>query len=451
MKVVRAGINKMRIQKTRMPVIPRRLNVLVESCHGRSRLFPCTRVRSGSTVIDVVIDSDRRLVLFYLRSVQRYEAARPRVDDVVLKNIVRHVPLHLKLTGPRIRRIVFVERVVDHRAVIGVPSLRSIASDGNTRGVAVIDQIVSRSDVAGSAVLVLAGQLDSKIHIVHDVLLDQDPGAAIHVNTIGVYVIAVGRIALRCNVVNQIAAYNPVAGLVDGRVGRRALETDYVDSNIVVVVDHIVRNAEVDNVPVHDQRLARAGLEMMHLIAVDHQLTDWSLGVGTVYSNAKPVGTVSRTITSVKSLLNMMDIVLQQFNMGAGAHDAYAQWSEAMLGGAEIANFKSFDPHVTLVMNGQYAASAVRNNMPCVEDGRLARITSKRNVSIRRIARCLDVDELFVDSTAHVDGRARPHGVRGMLNGAPRCRFGAGIRIIPGRRHIERGVGLAIGHGDAGE
>lgn len=70
-----------------------------------------------------------------------------------------------------------------------------------------------------------------------------------------------------------------------------------------------------------------------------------------------------------------------------------------MLGGAEVANFKTFDPHVTLVMNGQYATSAIRNKTPCVEDGRLAWIASKRNVSIRRIAGCFDADEFSVDST----------------------------------------------------
>ena len=48
---------------------------------------------------------------------------------------------------------------------------------------------------------------------------------------------------------------------------------------------------------------------------------------------------MSRTITSVKSLLNMMDVVLQQFYMGAGSNDAYAQWSQPMFGCVEVSNF----------------------------------------------------------------------------------------------------------------
>ena len=53
--------------------------------------------------------------------------------------------------------------------------------------------------------------------------------------------------------------------------------------------------------------------------------------------------------------------------MGAGPHNTYAQWSQPMFGGAEVANFKAFDSNVTLVMNGQYAASATRSEMLCVE------------------------------------------------------------------------------------
>src|SRR4029077_2459780 len=100
-------------------------------------------------------------------------------------NIVHHVPLHLKLTGLRSRRIVFIERVVDHRAVLGASALRRITPDGNACGMAVIDKVIPRSDVTGGAVLVLTGELDSEVNIMNDVLFDQDSGATVHVNTIG--------------------------------------------------------------------------------------------------------------------------------------------------------------------------------------------------------------------------------------------------------------------------
>src|SRR5664279_3964934 len=251
MKVVRSSIDKTRIQKTGMTIIPSGLNIIVEPCHGWRSLDPCARLRSRGTVVNVVIDSGRRLAFSSLRFVQRDKAAGPCINDVVRKSIVRHVPLHLELTRSSSRRVVVVKRIVDHYAVIGAPPLRRITSDGNTGSMAVVDKVISRSNVTGGAILVLTRQLDSKVHIMNDVLFDKDPGAAIHVNSVGRFIVAVCRIAARCNVVDQIAAYYSVASLVDGRVGGGALETDDVDTDVVVVVDNIVRDAEVRDIPVH--------------------------------------------------------------------------------------------------------------------------------------------------------------------------------------------------------
>lgn len=87
--------------------------------------------------------------------------------------------------------------------------------------------------------------------------------------------------------------------------------------------------------------------------------------------------------------------------------------------------------------------------MLCVQDGRLARVAFESNVSIGRIAGCVDAHEFFVDSTPNIDGTARPYGVCGVLNGAPGRRLSARIRIIPGRRHVEGRTGLAKGSRDA--
>src|SRR5207245_9490847 len=100
------------------------------------------------------------------------------------------------------------------------------------------------------------------------------------------------------------------------------------------------------------------GFVMLDLVPVHNQSTDRLLCVGTVNGNAKPVAASSRSITPVKSLLNMMDVVLQQFYMGAGPHNTDAQWSQPMLGGAEVADFKTLDPYVTLVLNRKNAASS---------------------------------------------------------------------------------------------
>jgi len=192
MEVVRDSVDKMGVLKTGMTIVPGCLNVVVESRNGGSRRSPCARLRSRGTVIKVVIDNDRRLVFVSLRFVHRDETAKPRVDNVVTKNIVRHVPLHLELAGPGSRRIVVVKRIVDHGAMFGVSPLRRIPPDRNTRGRAVIDKVIPGSDVAGGAVLVLTSQFDSKVHIMNDVPFDQDPGAAVHVNTVGIFIVAVG-------------------------------------------------------------------------------------------------------------------------------------------------------------------------------------------------------------------------------------------------------------------
>src|SRR5450755_3666007 len=187
----------------------------------------------------------------------------------------------------------------------------------------------------------------------------------------------------------------------------------------------------------------------MHLIAINDQVSDGSLGIGTVYSNAKRVGTMSRSITAVISLFNVMDVILQQFYVRASATYVYAQRGKPLVGGTVVADFKTLDSHVTLVVNRKYAASRRWSEVRGLQDRRLAWIASKSNEPIGRVAGCVDADQFFVDFTPNVDGTASPRSVCGMLNGAPRRRLSAGIRIISGRRDVERGVWLAKRRGDA--
>jgi hypothetical protein len=55
---------------------------------------------------------------------------------------------------------------------------------------AAMDKVISSNDVTAGAVLVLTGQFDPKVHIMNDVLFDQDSGATVYVNTIGRFIIA---------------------------------------------------------------------------------------------------------------------------------------------------------------------------------------------------------------------------------------------------------------------
>lgn len=90
---------------------------------------------------------------------------------------------------------------------------------------AVIDQIIPRSDVTGGAIPVLACQFLSKVHVMHNVLFDQDSGATIDVDAIRRFIVAICRIATRRDVVHQIIAHHSIAGLVDRRVGSRVLKS----------------------------------------------------------------------------------------------------------------------------------------------------------------------------------------------------------------------------------
>ena len=82
----------------------------------------------------------------------------------------------------------------------------------------------------------------------------------------------------------------------------------------------------------------------MHLIAIDDQVRDGSLGIGPVHCNAKCVPATSRTIAALKSLLNVMNVVLQNFDMRTAPHHAYTQRRELMVGSVEITNLNAFDP-----------------------------------------------------------------------------------------------------------
>ena len=72
-----------------------------------------------------------------------------------------------------------------------------------------IDQIVASGDIAGGALRVLACQFDPEVNVVNDVLLDHHPGAAVDIDAVGRFVVAVRRIALGSDVVDQISAYHP--------------------------------------------------------------------------------------------------------------------------------------------------------------------------------------------------------------------------------------------------
>src|SRR5580693_3941633 len=123
--------------------------------------------------------------------------------------------------------------------------------------------------------------------------------------------------------------------------------------------------------------------------------------------------------------------------MRAGAHYADTQGSETMLRGVVIANLQALDAHVALIVNGEYAASPLGNQMPGIEYGGLPWKTSKGDEPVARIAGSVHAHAFLVDSASNVDRTSCTRRIGRVLNRTPRLSLSARIRIVPGRRHVK--------------
>src|SRR5664279_1104286 len=147
-KVARRGIDEPRIGETGVPLVSRSLPVTLESRVVGGEPAPDACFGTGGAIVDVVIQSDGRgLVISRTGLADRHQTLASGIDDVVLEYVVPHVELHLKLTRTRSRRIVSVERVVDHGALFGAAALRAIAANRDGCGIARVDDVIARDDV----------------------------------------------------------------------------------------------------------------------------------------------------------------------------------------------------------------------------------------------------------------------------------------------------------------
>src|SRR5215469_2547733 len=126
-----------------MLVIPGGLDVIGETRDGAGGPCPDARLGASSAVIKVVVNKGGWLGLVHTGFRQGDQAARSSVNDVVGKDVFRHVPLHLELAGAGRGRVVLIERVVDHPGMLGPAAVGSIAPDGNACGMAVIDKVIA--------------------------------------------------------------------------------------------------------------------------------------------------------------------------------------------------------------------------------------------------------------------------------------------------------------------
>src|ERR1700727_1791823 len=159
----------------------------------------------------------------------------------------------------------------------------------------------------------------------------------------------------------------------------------------------------------------------MHLIAVDDQVGDWILGVGTVHRDAKSVAASPWGIPTVKNLFDVMYVVLQDFEMRAGSRNADPQRSEPMLGRVKVSNLNTFESDVTLIVNCDNSASAAGSETRRVQNCCFSRIASEGDETVARVSGRVDADQFFVNSSANVDGATRAGFVDSMLDRTPRC------------------------------
>ena len=104
--------------------------------------------------------------------------------------------------------------------MLGDPALGVVAADADAGGVAVVDQVIARRDVAGGPIGVLARELDAEIHVVNEVALDQQARAAVHVNPVGVGRLPIGGVAPRGDVVDRFSLITPLRALSSSGFGQ---------------------------------------------------------------------------------------------------------------------------------------------------------------------------------------------------------------------------------------
>src|SRR5262245_16989705 len=97
----------------------------------------------------------------------------------------------------------------------------------------------------------------------HDVALNDDTRATIHVDAACATFTAVCRVAKRVDVIYEIAYYSTVASAVKGRIWILAFEADEVNADIVVIMDDVVRDGEKLHVAVQHHRFAPAKLAVI--------------------------------------------------------------------------------------------------------------------------------------------------------------------------------------------
>src|SRR5947209_6299898 len=139
-----------------------------------------------------------------------------------------------------------------------------------------------------------AGNFDSEIDVVDEIALNRDVCSTVDVDAIGTpAVLGIRRVVVGCDVVNRVLGDSAVACLVIGRVGRSAFKSDYVDADVVVVVNEIIGDGESVDVAVECERFTASGFEVIEFVAGKSDVVERAGGLVTVERYAQGIGAAS--------------------------------------------------------------------------------------------------------------------------------------------------------------
>ena len=214
-------------------------------------------------------------------------------------------------------------------------------------------------------------------------------------------------------------------------------KSNNVDADIVIVVYSISSDSKICDVSVQHQRLARTCLQVVNFVSVYDQIGDWTCGIGAIHGDAESIGSVAGAFSSGIGLLDIVDIVIPNLDMGTVAVDANACGNPSGIGGTIVANLKMLDFYVAHVSQRDHGAIAnLRSQTASIQHRRLSRLAAKCNVTLGRVPGGCDGQPLAIFSAANVDGISRLRYVRRMLHCQKWLFFCAWIGIASMRRHI---------------
>ena len=156
---------------------------------------------------------------------------------------------------------------------------------------------------------------------------------------------------------------------------------------------------------------------MVDIIAVDDQVADRSRGVGTVDSNTKAVGPAARTQSVSGVLLDVMHVVMEDFDVRSAPEYADSARGAVIVAGPIVAYLEALDAHEAHIGQLNHAGFACgRRQAPAVENRVLTRLTLKGDEPLLRVPRDLDCQLLAVAACPNMNRVPRLRDVGCMLD-----------------------------------